>query len=143
VSGATAVATAGDVHATVRATVNKNAELSVSYTGGWSIVPPAMPAKIGNRSEAPRVLSERLTADGRYAVSLEGLAGRSYTFGVKAPDAGSPVVQVSAGGVAAVSGRPGERQVKITFPSTGANADGYTAAVVTFGGGNPSPRTPR
>lgn len=137
VSGAVAKVTAGDAHATVRTMVNKNADLVVSYTGGWSIVPPAMPAKIGNRSEAPRVLSERLTADGHYAVSLEGIAGRSYTFGVKAPAAGAPTAQVSAGGSAVVSGNPGERLVTVTFPASGTNADGYAAAIVTFSARRP------
>ena len=71
-----------------------------------------MPAKIGHRSEAPRVLSERLGADGGYTVSLEGIAGRSYVFRLKAPG--------------------GERNETVTFPATGANADGYTATTVTF-----------
>ena len=143
VSGAVATATAGDVHATVRTMVNKTAELVVSYTGGWSIVPPAMPAKIGNRSEAPRVLSERLTADGHYAVSLEGIAGRSYTFGVKAPDTRALTLDVTAGSRAVVTGGAGDRLVTVTFPASGANADGYTAAVLTFSGSNSSSRTPR
>ena len=68
-----------------------------------------------HRSEAPRVVSERLGADGRYIVSLEGIAGRTYSFRLRTPDAG-------------------ERVVAVTFPSSGANADGYTSAVVSYGG---------
>jgi hypothetical protein len=71
-----------------------------------------MPAKIGRRSEAPRVISERLGTDGSYVVSFEGIAGRRYEFRVKAPG--------------------GERTETRTFPATGANADGYTALTVTF-----------
>jgi len=74
-------------------------------------VPPTMPARIGERSSAPRVLSERITADG-YTVSLEGIAGRSYVFRLKTP--------------------AGERSETLTFPATAANADGYTSRVVTY-----------
>ena len=102
----------GDLHATVRAKMMDTAELGVSYEGGWSIVPPSMPAKIGHRSEAPRVISERLDATGGYVVSLEGIAGRSYVFTLKTPG--------------------GERKETVTFPATGANADGYTAMTMTF-----------
>jgi hypothetical protein len=112
-AGITLQPTPGDVHATAKATVTGAAELSVAYTGGWSIIPPAMPARIGRRSEAPRVLSERIGADGRYVVSLEGIAGRTYTFRVRTPD--------------------GERAVDVTFPAAGANADGYTVVTRPFG----------
>jgi hypothetical protein len=102
----------GDLHATVRAMVTDAAELSVSYTGGWSIVPPSMPAKIGHRSEAMRVISERLGADGQYIVSLEGIAGRRYEVRLTTPT--------------------GERTQTLTFPATGVNADGYTALTMTL-----------
>ena len=114
-AGQTAEPTPGDVHVSVKSTVTTTAELSVSYSGGYTIVPAQMPAVIGHRSEAPRVLSERLSSDGRYVASLEGLAGRSYPFRVRTPDA------------------PTERVITVTFPATGANADGYTTASVSFG----------
>jgi hypothetical protein len=101
--------TPNDLHATVRATMMDKAELSVSYSGGWAIVPPSMPAKIGHRSEAMRVISEHLSADGTYTLSLEGIAGRSYVLRVLSPT--------------------GERNITVGFPTTGANADGYTAAI--------------
>ncbi len=109
---ADSVHTRGDIHATVKMMVTDAAELSVAYSGGWGIVPPSMPAKIGHRSEAPRVISERLDAEGRYVVSLEGIAGRSYVFRLKTPD--------------------GDRTETMTFPATGANADGYTSMVATY-----------
>ncbi|TAK15119.1 MAG: hypothetical protein EPO35_08320 [Acidobacteria bacterium] len=115
-AGVTPQSTAGDVHATVTATVTGTATLRVNYSGGWSIIPPSMPAKIGRRSEAPRVLSERLRADGAYVVALEGLAGRSYVFRLRSPEPGAA-----------------DRPVTITFPASGANADGYTATSMTFG----------
>jgi hypothetical protein len=89
--------------------------LAVSYSGGWSIVPPVTRPLIGQRSSAPRILSERLVEGGRYAVSMEGIAGRSYVFRLRAPGAA-------------------DRAVTVTFPPTGANTDGYTALTLTFGG---------
>ena len=145
-AGVTAAATPGDVHATVKASVTGRAELTVSYAGGWSVLPPSMPAVIGHRSEAPRVLSERLGGDGRYAVSLEGIAGRTYSFRVRAPDIGTSralTTDVTAGGAAALSAvlpDSSERVVTITFPTSGANADGYTAITVRFGDPSTSPR---
>lgn len=111
--------TPGDVHAHVQARVAESAELSVSYAGGWSIAPPVMPPAIGDRSSAPRVLSERLGARATYVVQLEGLAGRSYTFRVTTPDRATP------------------RPVTVTFPLAGANADGYTATTLTLTPGAP------
>lgn len=89
--------------------VMDKAELSVTYSGGWAVVPPSMPPRIGQRSEAPRVISERYSASNGgtdYEVVLEGLAGRTYTFIVKTPS--------------------GDRKETVTFPTTGANADGYS-----------------
>jgi hypothetical protein len=133
--GVTAQPTPGDVHATVKATITDSADLGVAYTGGWSIEPPAMPTIIGRRSEAPRVLSERLGNDGRYVVSLEGMAGRSYQFRVRTPDAAAArglVADVTSGAKAVVSETNAGRIVTIVFPSAGANSDGYTAATVSF-----------
>jgi glycogen debranching enzyme len=137
----TTVTTPGDVHATVRTMLADVAELGVAYAGGWNIVPPRMPAAIGSRSEAPRVLRERLdvaVGPASYVVSLEGLAGRSYVFRVRAPDAASAqglVSQSTHGGTAMIANGSGsgiERLVTVTFPSNGANTDGYTALTVTF-----------
>ena len=135
-------ATAGDVHGTVRATLTDSVVLRVPFAGGWSIIPPAMPAVIGSRSHAPRVLSERLAAEatdgGRYVVSLEGLARESYVFRVRTPDEGSArslAVRASDGSRATIAAMPAsgaERSVEITFPAAGANADGYTTATLTF-----------
>jgi glycogen debranching enzyme len=106
--------TAGDVHATVRGVLRDHLVLEVPYSGGWSIAPPVMPAQIGHRSEAPRVLSERLSG-GRYVVALEGIAGRTYRFRVREPGTAW-------------------RDVDVTFLTTGANADGYTTRTMSFGG---------
>ncbi|HET9268442.1 MAG TPA: hypothetical protein VFO31_09765, partial [Vicinamibacterales bacterium] len=129
--------TAGDVHATLGMTMTAaTAELRIPFEGGWSIVPPAMPAVIGRRSEAPRVLSERLGADGRYTIALEGIAGRTYSFRLRAPSA--PMARAIkadvTAGVARLSDVPAnsrDRGLAVTFPAAGANADGYTAVTLS------------
>ena len=83
-------------------------------TPSRGIAAPVMPPAIGDRSSAPRVLSERLDAAGAYVVALEGLAGQSYTFHISTPDRATP------------------RPITVTFPAAGANADGYTATTLTF-----------
>ncbi len=131
--------TSGDVHATVKVSVTDKADLAVAYTGGLWLVPPSMPAQIGRRSEAPRIVSERLGPDGRYTVTLEGLAGRAYEFSLRAADAAPRAVaaEASGGGTADSAGlRGGLGRVRVTFPTTGANADGYTTMTVAFGSGS-------
>jgi hypothetical protein len=136
VTSAPSERTAGDIHATVRGTLDSTLALGIDYSGGWSIEPPAMRPAIGDRSQAPRILSERMTG-GRYVVSLEGLAGRSYRFRLRAP-AAAVIVTAAATGTATLGAArdPGEpREVDITFPRAGANGDGYTALTVSFTGG--------
>ena len=129
--------TAGDVHATISATIVSTTDLSVGYSGGWRIIPPEMHARIGDRSTAPRIVSERLGAQG-YQVALEGIAGQTYTFRLIAPDAAAArtmLITSGAGGSAAVSppDPSPERLVAITFPATGANADGYVGLTLRAG----------
>jgi hypothetical protein len=128
--------TAGDVHATARGTLDGTLALGIDYNGGWSIEPPAMRPAIGDRSQAPRILSERLVG-ARYVVALEGMAGRSYRFRLRAPAAGVSVTAAATGTATLGSARgPGEpREVDITFPRGGANGDGYTSLTVSFIGG--------
>lgn len=130
--------TPGDLHATVQASLTTTTSVGVRFTGGWSIIPPSMPATIGGRSRAPRVLSERLVGGTGYVVGLEGLSGETYEFTIRAPDAATARalgVEVGAG-ASAVPGAAGQagtdRMVSITFPAAGANADGYTAVTATF-----------
>jgi hypothetical protein len=98
-----------------------------------------MPAVIGRRSDAPRIVSERLGPDGRYTVALEGIAGRSYAFRLHAPgERGGDrtlTVEASAGSSAVAPPTPpgiSGRTITITFPAAGANADGYTSAQIVF-----------
>ena len=105
---------AGDAHASVHTSLVTTAQLAVSFTGGWSIVPPPQRPAIGARSAAPRVVSERLNG-ARYVVTLEGLAGSTHTFRLHG---------------ARADGAP--RDVVVTFPAIGANADGFTTTTMTF-----------
>ena len=141
--GSVRTGTPGDVHVTVSARITDSSFVEIRYAGGWAILPPVMPAPIGGRSRAPRVLSERLGASGsagdRYAVALEGLSGERYAFGVRAPDEATAAAldaTVSAGALVQLGPRkPGTiRTVEVIFPSTGANADGYTKTTLTLTG---------
>jgi hypothetical protein len=102
--------TPGDVHGTVRGELGDALTLTVSYRGGWQIVPPQNDVQIGDRSAAARVLSERL-GNGTYTALLEGRAGRTYRF------------QLGRGSA--------WRDTLVTFPTARPNADGYTTATVT------------
>ncbi len=130
--------TPGDIHASVHATVGDSATLRVEYDGGWWIVPPIVAATVGARSAAPRVLSERLVTGTNYEVQLEGIAGRAYTFRVGTPSAQSALhlkVLTSAGANMTVDNSAPNgisRPVTIIFPRSNVNADGYSAATVTF-----------
>ena len=109
---ATSERTAGDVHARAATTLTSRATVTVRTSGGWSIEPVVSAPVIGQRSEAVRVISERLEG-GRYTASLEGLAGRTYQVRVHTPQ--------------------GAQVMSVTFPATGANADGYTSAAIVLG----------
>jgi hypothetical protein len=141
--------TPGDVHATVRGTLADTGSYAVAFEGGWLVVPPRMRPAIGDRSSAPRVLSERLAGE-RYTIALEGLAGRTYRFRVRAPRAvPAAALEVAAGAGGRATAVPGdgaasaERVVDVTFPSAGASADGYTALTVSFGLRGASGAAPR
>lgn len=130
----------GDAHATVRALVRGSASLLVAFAGGWELVPPEMPAVIGSRSQAPRVLEEGVDEAGRLVAELEGIAGRAYRFRVLTAGAAAArqmVASVGGGGRATLEPHlPGasERTVVISFPAANPDADGYTAVTLRVGG---------
>jgi hypothetical protein len=136
-AGATLESTLGDMHASAAARVDRAAELRVEYEGGWRLLPPVMPPAVGSRSDAPRILSERLIEGAGYEVVLEGRAGRRYDFRIRAPSpaaARSLRAAAGAGGSAALAADlgQGERGVLIRFPATGGNSDDYTGLTVVF-----------
>ncbi len=113
--GGSPVMHAGDMHLRRRAMIRDTATIEVPFVGGWRLIPPLMPPAVGARSAAPRITSERLV-DGRYTVTLEGIAGRSYDFRLIPPS-----------GV--------ERTETVAFPAEDADDDGYVAVTRTFDGG--------
>ncbi len=140
-AGVTLEPTLGDSHATVAGTLDRSLQLTIATTPGWSLIPPEMPARIGQRSAAPRVLSERISGLGRYVVALEGIAGQQYTFRLRAPNAdlaGQIDRDPSSGSGEALLVGPGgrERWVTITFPTGKADTDGYARTTVSFHSGS-------
>lgn len=123
--------TPGDVHSSVRGQLAEAAVYEVTYAGGWSVIPATRAPRIGDRSSALRVLSERLESE-VYVVFLEGLAGQSYELRVRGPDAfavlDSTDVTAGEGGPAPA----GHRTLNVTFPRTGQNSDGYVKRVLRF-----------
>jgi glycogen debranching enzyme len=107
----TATTTPGDVHATVHGVLRDTLMLAVPFSGGWRLVPPRVSPAIGDRSMAMRILSERLV-NGRYTATFEGRAGERYRL------------------------RIGEgnrwRDTTVSFPQSGANADGYKTTTVVL-----------
>ena len=136
-AGTSVQRTPGDVHATVRVSLVDSASATVRYDGGWSIQPPSMPATIGSRSRAPRIISERLErrANGdNYVVALEGIAGDQYAFVVRASEARGTGIRVAIGTQPpfVLPLERGTAVVAIRFPTAGANDDGYTTTAVSF-----------
>jgi glycogen debranching enzyme len=132
---------AGDLHASVRARVAGATALRVSYTGGWSVrsTGPAG-ARVGERSQHVRVISERLAADpgAPYVVSLEGLAGQTAALQITTPQPGDTHrlraaatngATVTLGARIAGSTR---RDATVSFSTSGANADGFTGTHLSF-----------
>lgn len=104
-------ATSGDIHATARGALSETLVLDVPYRGGWQIAAPRNEVRIGDRSAAARVLSERLV-NGTYRASLEGRSGRTYRF------------RFARGAL--------WRDTLVTFPVSGANADDYTTTTLVL-----------
>ncbi|HET9514575.1 MAG TPA: galactose-1-epimerase, partial [Gemmatimonadales bacterium] len=111
--------TPGDVHATARGTLRQSLTLEVPYQGGWNVAPPARRPAIGDRSSAPRILSERLS-NGTYTVMIEGRAGTTERFRLREGD--------------------DWREVEIAFPAAGASPDGYTTATLAPGASGRAPQ---
>lgn len=109
-----ATTTPGDVHATVHGALRDTLTLAVPFSGGWQLVPPRASPAIGDRSTAMRIVRERLV-DGRFSATLEGRAGESYRL------------------------RIGEgnrwRDTTVSFPRSGANADGYATTTLVLSPG--------
>ena len=127
-------ATAGDVHVSSRerALAGRRLRLGVEYVGGWTALPPAHDAEIGDRSRALRILGERLEGSA-YVLAVEGRAGARYELKVRGPGTWSGPSAPEVVAETTPDGR-GFRTYLLAFPSSGANADGYVRRELRFTG---------
>jgi glycogen debranching enzyme len=120
----------GAVVAASTARLRERLRMGVSWTGGWEVATPEAAPRIGERSSALRVVSERMDGS-RYRVTLQGRAGMRYALRVRGPEPG--VARVSAmepGPAATVAHDPevdaaGWTTVRLAMPAQGADDDGF------------------
>ncbi len=110
-------------------------QLRVEWKGGWEVEAPVRAPRIGDRSSAMRIVSERIV-NGEYRVTVEGRAGASYAMRLRAPLPGAADAKASGAGTANVASAPAGawRDVNLRFPAEGANDDGYVSMVLAFRG---------
>jgi glycogen debranching enzyme len=119
--------------------LGEEVHLVVRWEGGWQLQPPRHAARIGDRSRALRVLSERLDG-GSYRLRVEGRAGERYPLRVRAPDGGVRAVTVlpaEATMMPLAMSEPdhhGWVTLTVTFPPQGGDDDGYVPLELFFGG---------
>jgi glycogen debranching enzyme len=123
----------GAIIASADISVRERARVAIAWNGGWEVLAPTAAPRIGDRSSALRITSERII-DGRYQVTVEGRAGHTYAVAIRGPradDAASIVVQRNGRLVERqVSSSPdadGWRSIELTMPAADADADGYVA----------------
>ncbi len=75
----------GAVVARDSAVLGDNARFTVNWSGGWEVQPPRQAPRIGDRSAALHVLSERVDGE-EYHLAIEGRAGKKYAIKLRAPD---------------------------------------------------------
>ncbi len=129
----------GAVVARDSAMLDRAVQLAVKWEGGWEVSPPRQAPRIGDRSSALRVLSERM--DGAsYRVKLEGRAATSYVLRVRAPTGAPSAVTVEPSTAASRALRLGAPDhagwvtLTVEFPPQGADADGFVAMDLVFAG---------
>ncbi|MEP7345230.1 MAG: hypothetical protein ABI877_08180, partial [Gemmatimonadaceae bacterium] len=127
----------GAVVAHARARLRERVRLFVTWSGGWEVQVPQAAPRIGDRSAALRVLSERLDG-GKYTLQLEGRAGATYAIGVRGP-AGTqmsvtvrPITATMPPLVLGALDQRGFAPLNVTFPTADANSDGYVPLSLVF-----------
>ena len=123
------------VHA--RGRLRERVRLFVTWRGGWEVQAPQAAPRIGDRSAALRVLSERMNG-AQYVVQLEGRAGATYAIGIRGPAAtrmSVTVLPVTANVPPLAPGSVddhGFAPLGVTFPTADANGDGYVSLTLVF-----------
>jgi glycogen debranching enzyme len=127
----------GAIVAHARGRLRERVRLVVTWSGGWEVHAPQAAPRIGDRSAALRVLSERMHG-GKYVVQLEGRAGATYSLGIRGPAASRMSVTVLPVTASIPPLAPGGLDVHgfaplgITFPTADANGDGYVSLTLVF-----------
>ncbi|MEJ2678587.1 MAG: GH116 family glycosyl hydrolase, partial [Gemmatimonadota bacterium] len=124
-------ATAHDVHPVVTTTLDTETRVEIRYEGGVEIAAPADTVRVGDSPHGLRILDFRLDG-GRYAIDLQGLAGRMYTLRLRTDVALEDVQGATPGKAGA-----GWATLHVKFPAaSGAAAPGYVPARITFRAGS-------
>jgi glycogen debranching enzyme len=128
--GSALTRTPGDEHARVDGVLRDSLTLVVETLGGWSVMPPNNRTVIGDRSRALRILGERLEG-ATYGLSVEGRGGERYELRLRGPGTWSAasVPEITA---ETTPDAQGYRTYLLSFPSSGANADGYVRRELRF-----------
>jgi glycogen debranching enzyme len=101
--------TGADVHVDCRLALGARLDVVIHHTPGWSVLLPPPEPRRGERSQALKLLTQRLRGD-TLMLRVSGLAGRTYDLAVRTP-----------GGV---------RRVRVLIPGPGDKMDGYADADV-------------
>lgn len=119
------------------ATLGDAVGIRVSWEGGWEVAPPRRAPRIGDRSLALRVLSERMDGD-KYVLQLEGRGGATYAVRVRAPHGAPasitllPVIATTMPLRMSDADHEGWVTLTVEFPAQGADADGYVALALAM-----------
>ncbi len=112
-------------------------DLSVAWSGGWEVSPPRTIPRIGDRSTALRVVSERMEGND-YHLKLEGRAGASYAVRIRAPEGAPSSATVLPANATMMPLRMSEPDhdgwvtLTVEFPSQGGDADDYIPLEFVF-----------
>ena len=119
------------------ARMRERLRLGVSWTGGWeSWVPPVAP-RVGDRSQALRVVSERV-AEGAYRLTIQGRASTTYQLRVRGPgERAIRTISVEPSVAVMPALDAGElingwTPVQLRLPAQGADADGYVTLTLVM-----------
>jgi len=112
------------------AVLGDGVQLTVSWDGGWEVAPPRRSSRIGDRSQALRVVSERMEG-AAFVLTVEGRAGIAYPIRIRAPRGAPtdvsirPAAQVMMPLAMSDPDHDGWVTLRVEFPPQGGDADGY------------------
>lgn len=127
----------GAVVAHASGRLRERLRLFVTWSGGWEVRATQAAPRIGDRSTALRVVSERMEGS-KYVLHIEGRAGGTYSIGVRGPAAtlmSVTVLPVTAAMPPLEPSAPDARgfaPLGLTFPTADADADGYVPLTLVF-----------